>query len=125
MDEFFLPEELVEWIGLKKSELLSELILARPEGDLPIESFHEYDQFIPTTLSKPDWSEEILEDGQRIKFFCCHHQATDAFYQLVIGVLIEDQHGQDVYVPILTLVTKFEEHALHFLLKQKKQRLLN
>jgi hypothetical protein len=108
MDEFYLPEDLVEWIGLKKSEYLSRLIQNAPENDLNFESYHEYDRLIHSTLSIPDWSIEFNEDGQRVKIYCRSHSEKEIFYQIIIGVIILDQTESEVLVPVLTYVTRFE-----------------
>jgi hypothetical protein len=108
MDEFYLPEDLVEWIGLKKSEYLSLLIQNAPDQDLQFESYHTYDRLIPSTLSLADWSVEFEEDGQRLKIYCRSHSEDEIFFQIIVGVIILDQSQSEVLVPILTYVTRFE-----------------
>ena len=108
MDEFYLPEDLVEWIGLKKSEYLSRLIQNAPDHDIPFETYHTYDRLIHSTLSLSDWNVEFEEDNQRIKIYCRSHSEEEAFYQIIVGVIILDQSQSEVLVPILTYVTRFE-----------------
>ena len=108
MDEFYLPEDLVEWIGLKKSEYLSRLIQSAPEHDLSFDQYQKFDRLIPSTLSLPDWSVELKEDDQRIKIYCRSHHEDEAFFQIIVGVIILDQSQSEVLVPILTYVTRFE-----------------
>ncbi len=108
MDEFYLPEEIVEWIGLKKSEYLSLLIENVESEDFRFEEYHRFDNLIPATLSLPDWSVESSEDGQRIKIFCRSFADPEVFQQLVIGALVPDQNKQDVFVPILSFVSRKE-----------------
>ena len=108
MDEFYLPEELAEWVGLKKSEYLSRLIENVSPQDFPFEEYHRFEDLIMGTLSTPDWSVEILEDNQKVKTFCKLYLEPERFHQVVIGVLISDQNDQDVFVPILSFVTRDE-----------------
>lgn len=106
MDEFYLSEEIVEWIGLKKSEYLSRLIENMEPDDFQFEDYHHFDGQIPATISTPDWSTETLEDGKTLKTFGRAYQDRETFHQVVIGAVIEDQGKNDVFVPIITFITK-------------------
>lgn len=108
MDEFYLSEEVLEWLGLKKSEYLSRLIENMSGDDVPFEDFTRYDDLIPSTLSRPDWSIDTLEDNQRVKTFCRTFGDPQMLHQVVIGALVPDQNKNDVFIPILTFVTKNE-----------------
>ncbi len=108
MDEFYLPEDVVEWICLKKSEYLSRLIENVTQSDFQFEDYSRYDDLIPSTLSVPDWSVEVMEDGFKLKTFCRQFHDQVSFHQMVIGVLVEDQNKKDVFVPIISFVTKDE-----------------
>ena len=114
MDEFYLPEDMIEWLSLKKSEYLSKLILAVTEDDIPFEEYTQFDELIPATLSQPDWSAETIEDRQRIKTFFRTFADPERLYQIVIGVLVPDQNKNDVFVPIITFVTRKEGLVRHF-----------
>ena len=108
MDEFYLPEDIAEWLGLKKSEYLSKLIENLGPHDFQFDEYHRFEDLIMGTLSHPDWSVEILEDNQNVKTFCKLYLEPERFHQMIVGVLIADQNQQDVFVPILSFVTREE-----------------
>lgn len=108
MDEFYLSEEDLEWLSLKKSEYLSKLIEHMKEYDIQFEDYLNFEQHIPLTLSLPDWSTETIEDKQKIKTFCRTFVDPEVFHQMVIGALIPDQDKNDVFVPIISFVTRSE-----------------
>jgi hypothetical protein len=125
MDEFYLPEEIVEWLGLKKSEYLSKLIVNIGPEDIQFEEYMRFDEFLPQTLSLPDWSVDAIEDGQRVKTFCRSFAGPEVFQQVVIGAMIADQNKNDVFVPILTFVTRSESLVMLFSSGNIPRRLLN
>ena len=107
-DQFIISEELAEWIGLKKSELLSELILASIADDLPLETHHLYDHSLHKTLESYDALYEGHENEYRVRLYVKSFTGKTTFYQAIKGVLIRDQSGQGfVFVPILSYVTKY------------------
>jgi hypothetical protein len=108
MDEFYLPEEILEWIGLKKSEYLSKLIEQVTADDFQFDEYHRFEDLIPSTLAQPDWSIEVTEDGHQVKTYCRMFSDENTFYQIVIGVLVPDQNKNDVFVPIISFVTRDE-----------------
>ncbi|MBA2403414.1 MAG: hypothetical protein H0V66_01475 [Bdellovibrionales bacterium] len=108
MDDFYLPEETLEWLSLKKSEYLSKLIENIEPDDFQFEEYLRFEDFIAATLSLPDWSVETLEDNQKIKTFCRTFGQPEVFHQMVIGALIPDQEKNEVYVPIISFVTRKE-----------------
>ncbi len=108
MDEFYLPEEILEWLGLKKSEDLSKLILNVEPDDFDFDEYLRFEEYLPETLSLPDWSIETLEDNQKVKIFCRTFANPEVFHQVVIGAMIPDQDKNDVYIPILSFVTRKE-----------------
>jgi hypothetical protein len=109
MDQFYLSEEDLEWLSLKKSEYLSRLIENMDEDDIQFENYLDFEQQIPLTLSLPDWSTETIEDKQKIKTFCRTFADPEVFHQMVIGALIPDQDKNDVFVPIISFVTRNEK----------------
>lgn len=106
-DDFYIPEEVAEWIGLKKSEYLSRLIEQQLPGDIGFEEFHLYDSHVPETIEKPDKSYESMEDDQKIRTYIKTYSDKKGFHQVVIGVLLDDKQKQaDVFIPILTFVSR-------------------
>ena len=108
MDEFYLPEDIIEWISLKKSEYLSRLIQNVGPNDFPFEEYHRYDNLIASTISTPDWSVEIMDDDQKVKTYCRHYSEDQAFHQIILGVVLSDQEEKDIFVPIISFVTRDE-----------------
>lgn len=112
-EDFIIPEDTAEWIGLKKSQYLSELIQKQVPGDFGFEEFHLYDEKIPGTIEAPDKAYEFLEDGQKIRMYLRSYMEKKAYHQLVIGVVIEDK-TTSVFVPIISFVSRFEELVREF-----------
>lgn len=114
-DDFYVPEEIAEWIGLKKSEYLSRIIQKQAMGDIGFEEFHLYDNFVPGTIERPDKSFESLDDDQTIRTFVKTYSENNGFHQVVVGVLIDDQkNNADVFIPIITFVSKNKELVKEF-----------
>lgn len=108
MDEFYLPEEIMEWLSQKKSEYLSKLIENMESDDFQFHEFQQFEEFLPVTLATPDWTTDSILDGQRIKTFGRSFNDGKFFQQVVIGALVPDQNKNDVFIPIISFVTKKE-----------------
>lgn len=108
MDEFYLTEEDAEWIGLKKSEYLSKLIEHVESDDFQFEDYHRFDHQIPATISTPDWHGEITEDGRKIRTYCRSYQDQETYQQIVVGTVVADQDKNEIFVPIITFVSRKE-----------------
>ena len=114
-DDFFIPEEVVEWIGLKKSEYLSRLITEQRPGDIAFEEFHLYDDFVQGTIENPDRTYQLKDEDQRIRTYVKTYNNKSLFHQVVIGVLLEDRSSNaDVFVPIITFVSRDNELTKSF-----------
>jgi hypothetical protein len=114
-EDFYIPEEIAEWIGLKKSEYLSRLIQHQPAGDIGFEAFPRYDRFIPGTIERPDRTYERTEDDQTIRTFVRSYDEDEVFHQVVIGVLLDDKKNKAaVFVPILSFVSTARELVREF-----------
>lgn len=109
-DEFYLPEEVVEWINLKKSEYLSLLIEKGIPGDFGFEEFHYFNDLVPQTIETPDKSFEDEIDQNVVRTFIKTYSAPVYFHQVIIGGIFMDQKNQaEVFVPIIVFVTKKAE----------------
>jgi len=106
MSEIYLNEEDIEWMGLKKSEYLSLLIQNQTSDDYSFADFHLYDHLIPQTLKEPEWVSSVRENKYILKMFCKSHHGEKNLYQVVIGFVAEEKIDDEVFVPILTFVTK-------------------
>lgn len=105
-DDFYIPEEMAEWIGLKKSQYLSKLIEQQEAGDISFEEFHQFESFVITTIERPDKSFEKMEDDQIIRTYVRSYSERSGFHQVVVGVMIIDNDKSVVFVPILFFVSR-------------------
>ncbi len=122
-DDFYIPEDVAEWIGLKKSEYLSRLIQQQKSGDLGFEVFHLYDQFISGTIEVPDKTLEETIEGKLVRTYQRTYEEKNGFHQVVIGVVLNDKEsGAEIFVPILTFVTVNPELVQEFSTGQTKNR---
>lgn len=111
-DEFYLPEEVIEWISLKKSEYLSKLIELQEKDDFGFEEFHRFDSHLPDTIGNPDRAYQNNEEDFAIRT-CV--KSYPGFHQVAVGALIPDQESKDlVFVPILNFVSKKERLIQEF-----------
>lgn len=106
MDEFYLPEEIIEWLGYKKSALLSELISHAEGDDFSFEQYQSFERFIPETLSAPELIFDSEEDKINLKTFVKTYSDPEIFQQIVIGAMIPDQNKDLIFIPILSFVTR-------------------
>jgi hypothetical protein len=114
-DDFYIPEEIAEWIGLKKSEYLSKLIGHQSPDDVGFEQFHLFDDHIPGTIEVPDKVYERMEDDQRLRTYVRSYSEKGSFHQVVIGVLVDDKEkNASVFIPILCFVSKKNELVREF-----------
>lgn len=114
-DDFYVPEEMAEWIGLKKSEYLSKIIQKQSASDIGFEFFHLYDGYVPGTIEFPDKTFETVEDDQRIRTYIKTYSEQSGFHQVVIGVLLDDkENNADVFIPIITFVSRESELIKEF-----------
>jgi hypothetical protein len=120
-EELYLPEELAEWVALKKSEYLSRLIMGQRPGDFGFEEFSRFDHLIPQTLQWPDRTHSLMVEGQEIRFMLRTYLEAESFHQLVIGAIYKDRPDSEAFIPILTVVTRFPE-TLQTLLEGEPQR---
>ena len=122
-DEFLLPEEAFEWVGLKKSEYLSKLIENQRPGDFGFEDFHLFDEYIESTVQAPDKAFEKSDEDFPIMTYTRTYSDKQLFHHIVIGGLFPDEAKKSqVFVPILTFVTKMDELAQIFSVGTVKKR---
>lgn len=115
-DEFYLPEEVVEWIGQKKSEYLSKLIGLVSEDDYGFEDYHEFEHLIPDTVTEADRVFEEVIDAETVRTFVRTYPEKGGFHQIVLGALIPDINSNaQVFVPIISFVTIKDELVREFL----------
>jgi hypothetical protein len=106
MDEFYLPEEMIEWLGCKKSILLSELISHAEGDDFNFEQYQSFERLIPQTLAAPELIFDSEEDKIYLKTFVKTYSDPEIFQQIVIGAMIPDQNKDLIFVTILSFVTR-------------------
>jgi hypothetical protein len=122
-DKFSIPDELESWIGLKKSEYLSLLIENLPEGDFGFEEYHLFDDKIQGTVETPDRSYEEVKDGNPVETFVRTYSDSKMFHHVVIGTTYIDRKNElEIFLPILTFVTRSEELVGLFSVGRSKSR---
>lgn len=107
-DEFYLPEDTVEWIAQKKSELLAWVLQHQAEGDIPFEEHEDFADRIPATLSSPDedWAQKW--EGQSVRIQLKMFEDDGVYWMFVVSLLspvINAPGSGDVMVPILAIPT--------------------
>jgi hypothetical protein len=106
-EDFYIPEEVAEWVSLKKSEYLSKLIQIQGAGDIGFEEFHLYDRLIGGTIESPDKAFESSEDQEIIRTYVKSYSERFNYHQVVVGVVLDDKERKaNVFIPIITFVTK-------------------
>jgi len=113
-ENFFLTEEAANWIGQKKSEYLSILINLSSRDDFGFEEYHLYDHLILQTIEHPDQTFDDNSDTYRIRLYLHTYQEKITFHQIVLGALIPDQNRVDVFIPVITFVTKNQGMVTHW-----------
>ena len=122
-DKFTIPEEVEEWIGLKKSEYLSLLIENSEQGDFGFEEYHLFDHKIPDTVETPDRSFEDTVDGYPLQTFIRTYSDTKMFHHVVVGTHYVDKKNElEAFLPILSFVTRSEKLVGIFSVGKAKAR---
>ncbi len=123
-DDFYLPDETVEWIAQKKSELLAWVIQHRHDDDIPFEEFGDYAERLPETLTQADETWEQVWDGHPIQVQIKMFEQDETVWMFVVSmkapVLNEEEEG-DVIVPVLVLPTRQTVWLKKWLTGQKIQ----
>lgn len=122
-EKFTIPEDLEEWIGLKKSEYLSTLISNAEENDFGFEEYHLFDQKIPETVEHPDRSFEETVDGYQLQTFIRTYSDSKMYHHVVIGAHhVDKKHELEAFLPILSFVTRSEKIVGIFSVGKAKTR---
>lgn len=122
-EKFTIPEELEEWIGLKKSEYLSVLIENQPQEDFGFDEFHLFDHLIPDTVEGPDRSFEDKVDGRLLQTFIRTYSDDRMYYHVVLGSPFADEKaGIEAFLLVLSFVTRSEEVVKKFSTGQARAR---
>jgi hypothetical protein len=108
-EKFYLTEEMMEWVELKKSEYLSKLIMNVTPDDFPFEVYSQFNHQIPETLEAPDKVFKRKEDGQEVRSYLKTFFQDTSYSQMVIGAVVLDQGGTEIFVPILSFVSRSAE----------------
>ena len=123
-DDFYLPDETVEWIAQKKSELLAWVIQHRHDDDIPFEEFGDYAERLPETLTQADETWEQVWDGHPIQVQIKMFEKDETVWMFVVSmkapVMNEEEEG-DVIVPVLVLPTRQTVWLKKWLTGQKIQ----
>lgn len=114
-DDFFISEEVAEWVGLKKSEYLSKLISLQTHDDIGIEQFHRFEKYIQGTIEDSDKTLQADIDGYTVRTYLRTYGEDSGFHQIVLGAVIPDKATKnEIFVPILILVSRNKDLVMEF-----------
>jgi hypothetical protein len=122
--DFYLPDETVEWIAQKKSELLAWVIQHRHDDDIPFEEFGDYAERLPETLTQADETWEQEWDGHPIQVQIKMFEQDETVWMFVVSMkapVLNDEEEGDVIVPVLVLPTRQTVWLKKWLTGQKIQ----
>ncbi len=117
-DEFYLPEETVEWIGQKKSELLAWVIQHRHDDDIPFEEFSDFTDRVPQALTEADETYLQNWDGHSIQISLKQFEEESIVWLFVVSLKAPAENLDDdseVLVPVLVLPTKHTGWLKHWM----------
>lgn len=113
-DTLYLPEELLEWMELQKSELLAWVLERRPNNDISFEAFEKFQELIPEILQIPDAKREKRIDGKDLVFLRKQFLNIEkGLHGIVVAVkvVVENQENEEVLLPILFVPTRKTDWA--------------
>jgi hypothetical protein len=114
-EDFSIPEDVAEWIGLKKSDYLSKLIGLLGADDFGFEEFHLFDDKIPETIESPDKAYEEIQDGFKVRTYIKSYSGKVPFHQIILGALVnDDELNASVFIPILSFVSRKDDLVKEF-----------
>ena len=114
-EDFTIPEDVAEWIGLKKSDYLSKLIGLLGADDFGFEEFHLFDDKIPETIETPDRAYEEMQDGFKVRTYIKSYSGKVSFHQIILGALVnDDELNATVFIPILSFVSRKDDLVKEF-----------
>ena len=117
-DEFYLPEDTVEWIAQKKSELLAWILQNQSEADIPFEEHEDFSERIPETLSSPDEDRSQKWEGQEVRIQIKMFDDDGVYWMFVVSLMspvLNAPTKGDVMVPILAIPTWETKWLRHWL----------
>ena len=110
-DEFFLPDEIIEWVGLKKGELLAWVLENRDDEDISFEDYEDFTEKVPEALQNADETWLQKWDGYQIQIQLKMFEEEQIYWLMVVSlkapVVNEQEIQNDVLVPILIVPTKY------------------
>lgn len=110
-DEFYLPDDVLEWVGLKKGELLAWVLENRDDGDIPFEEYEDFTEKVPEALQHADETWLQSWEGHQVQIQLKMFEEDQVHWLLVISlkapVINEQEIENDVLVPILIVPTKY------------------
>ena len=117
--EFSVEADLEESIKRKKSRELAKLMEMKQDGDIQVEEFSLYEQYLGLTLGDPDEVYEFADDdkdgGKLYAYIKAFNRGNRSFYYIAICHLyhVDREREQDVLIPVInfpTLDVKIYQH---------------
>lgn len=122
-DEFYLPDEIIEWVGLKKGELLAWVLENRDEADIPFEEYEDFTEMVPEALQNADETWLQNWEGNKIQIQLKMFEEEQVYWLMVISLKVpvvnEQEIENDVLVPILIVPTKYTQWLKKWLSGEK------
>lgn len=104
-----LSQEMMTSLEQKKSVLLADLLTKRKPSDIPFETFHVYEGYVPSTIENPDevYKDEDEDSDEYFVYLKGHQHAGVSFYHVVLGIKLDvnQANNDDVIYPILSFPT--------------------
>ena len=105
-EEIEVPQEVMDRVEQKKSELLATLLNERSSADIPYDNFHLYEQFLNATLEDPDEIyRDIDKEGEEIfTYVKAHDKEGVSFFYFVLCLNLGDDYTESgaAILPVLS-----------------------
>ncbi len=108
LNEVEVDQKMIDEIELKKSTYLAELMEERKETDIPIESFHLYENFFSPTLYEPDEIYSYIDQSgdEILSYIRAHEQEGKSFYYLILCLKGDEKNKvEQLIYPIVSFPT--------------------
>ncbi|MBT4792462.1 MAG: hypothetical protein HON90_12900 [Halobacteriovoraceae bacterium] len=121
-----IPNDVVEYVESKKSQLLALFVINRKVGDIQIDNFAMYDKYMQQTLLAPDEVYEYCDDdGDTLQNYIKSFKLGTASFFYVVIVYQHKDTDVTYAVPILGLPSVDEEGYAQFARGTKLNEVLN
>jgi hypothetical protein len=104
-EQLSLASDLIEEIELKKSSLLAQMLTNRSVGDIELEEFPSYDEYLEQTLQDPDEVYEFEDEAGDLLHTCIksYQIGNVPFFYILLAMPYKSktESGESALIPIL------------------------